>query len=200
MQHWNVRLTMAYRQDPAHAPLARVQGRELEVPTGGRLPRFCTSCGVTRRLHEEEHEVEWRPAGGVVLIAFGPVGRALSEKLRRTALLTYSTCKECVRRQKDARDYGKLVIVGVLILGLVAATAGLNGYPFAGIAIAVGSVGGLVLVMTSLARRARALTVSYIHSNGTVSLRGVHAICARAAVENRRDAAGDERAPRQGEV
>lgn len=182
---------MAYRQDPAHAPLARVQGRELEVASGGRLPRICASCGGTRRLREEEHHVEWRPAGGVVLIAFGLVGRALSEKLRRTALLTYSTCKECLRRQREARDDGKLAVVGVVILGLVAATAGLNGYPLAGVATAVGSVGGVVLVMTSLARRARALTVSYIHSNGTVSLRGVHALSARAAVENRRDAAGD---------
>lgn len=184
---------MAYRQDPAHAPLARVQGRELEVPTGGRLPRICTSCGGTRRLREEEHHVEWRPAGGVILIAFGVVGRGLSETLRRTALLTYSTCKECLRRQRDARDYGKLAILGVVLLLLVAATAGLNGYPRAGVATAAVSVGVVALVSARLARWARAVTVSYIHSNGMVSLRGVHAICARAAVENRRDAAGDAR-------
>lgn len=146
---------VTYRQGPTHAPLARVEGSDLEVPSGGRLPRVCTSCGGTRKLREDEHLVEWRPAGGVVLVLFGLVGRVLSDNLRRTARLTYSTCRECLKRQRDVADYSKGVTLGAVVLILVAATVGLNGYPLAGIVIAVADVGAAAFVSMRLARRAR---------------------------------------------
>ena len=185
---------MAYREEPLHAPLARVDGAELQLSGGGRLPRICTGCGGTRKLREEQHAVEWRPAGGALLVGFGAIGRMLSEGLRRTATITYSTCRECRQRERNARDLTRGAGLGLLVLGIVAATVGFNGYPIAGVAIVVLSLGAFALVMRKLARQA-SVTVAYIHSDGTVSLRGVHAQCARAALENLRDASGAERRP-----
>lgn len=177
-----------YRPQLEHAPLAEVVGKELHVLDGGRLPRICVLCGTRKQLVEETHLHEWQPAGGVALQLFGILGRALAGSLRRTATLTYSTCKPCIKSARDRSDLVKGLILLAIVLLLIAATLGLNWYPLVGIAIAVVTVAGGVLVLKRLLRGQ--IGVAYIHGNGKVHMVGVCAAAAIAAVENRRDAAG----------
>lgn len=183
---------MTYRHAPTSPPLARVEGRDLHVLDGTRLPRMCMGCGNTRRLREEEHLVEWRPAGALFLLSLGWIGRLLAGTLQRTARLTYSTCKGCRSRTRNADDLFKLLIVGMVVVLLAAATVGLNGYPVQGVIIAVVGLVAAGLGGYAIARGRGSMRVTYIHSNGTVTMRGVHVKLARAAVENTRDAAGHE--------
>ncbi len=179
-----------YRTPSAAGSLVTVDGKELHVPDGGRLPRVCVLCGATRRLQEEAHALEWKPAGGLVFLLLGPLGRVAHDTLRRTARVTYSTCQPCVSRSRNRRDLVNGLALGVGIVLLAAATIGLNGAPFWGVGIGIVGVGGLAYVMSRLSRSL--VWVTYIHGNGTVHFRGICAAAAKAAVENRRDAAGNE--------
>lgn len=151
-------MTAPYRPTPEQARDARVVEAELHVRSGGRLPRICIVCGTKKSLVEETHAHEWRPGAAPLLRVFGILGQAVEGSLARTAHLTYSTCKACARRARDQQDIMKGVIFAALVVLLVAATVGLNGYPIPGAAIVVVGAGVFALL----------------------------------AVEDRRDAAGNE--------
>lgn len=186
-------MSAPYRPDPDQARDTHVVGAELRVRGGARLPRVCVTCGAKKSLVEETHTHEWRPGAAPLLRLFGILGQAVEGSLARTAQLTYSTCKACTRRARDQQDVVNVVVFASVVVLLVAATLGLNGYPYAGVAVATLGAGAVFLVLRRLHRgRSASISIAYIHSDGTVHLRGVCNEAARIAVEDRRDAAGEK--------
>lgn len=174
---------MTYREGPRHSPVARVENDELHVEGGAVLPPVCLLCGTRKKLRTRLQTFTWRPASALraLGVLLGPLGMALTTVFERKCTVTVSFCDACDRRRLDASAASGFA--GILALAAVigAATAIFNDHLVVGAVVAVVAA----LACREILRRFTkdALQVVWIHSEGTVALRGVHVDAVRAAVE-----------------
>jgi hypothetical protein len=176
---------MAYRPSPELVPgVATVVGKEVHVPRGAMLPEVCLKCGTTGKLRTGPREVVWVPA----VLVFGwflmPVVALIAlAMLRKKSEIVYSLCRPCERRRIDAMTSSRMIVLGAIITFLAFLTAIFNEAPVTGVLIAFAG-GGLGLFAWKRLVIGRTLDVAWIHSDGTVALKGVHSLAAKAASEH----------------
>lgn len=177
---------MAYRPEPELVPgVATVVGKELHVPRGAMLPEVCLKCGTTKRLRTGPREVVWVPAvlvfGWFLMPLVALIALAI---LRKKSDVVYSLCRPCEQRRMDAMTSSRVIMVGAIITFLAFLTAIFNDAKVVGVLVAFGG-GTLGLLAWKRLVIGRTLDVAWIHSDGTVALKGVHSLAAKAASEHR---------------
>lgn len=196
---------MAYRPEPdVIAGVATVVGDELHVPRGAMLPEVCLKCGIAARhvpksdkrkkdpnapksikLRTGPRTMTWVPAvlvfGWFLMPLFALVAMAI---LRKQSDIVYSLCRPCEERRLDALAASRFIILGAIVIFLVTLTLIFNDHQIAGVALAFGGGAAGLLAWRRLVI-GRTLDVMWIHSDGTVALKGVHADAIRACSEPR---------------